>query len=291
MAPGRYFLVAKGGAPFPDREPGVGELFGYYGGNPVRVGEGAELEANLLAVARTEASVQAGGEPGGAVLEGIVRGPEGPVEGAYLHVYPDAARDFRGPDLFGPQGPVLGGTGPDGAFSVELPPGRYFLVASKRQGALPLGPLQVGDLHGYYDGNPLELRGGQRARVIVQLGEKLRDVRSGPGGRAGLRGVAGVLKDAEGQVPAGVYAYASAEPNLMTGMMPPFRSDVVGPDGGYFIDLPEPGTYYVGARSGYGGPPLPGEWFGIHGEGQPAPVTVEGDRVTEGIDVTVRRME
>jgi hypothetical protein len=77
----------------------------------------------------------------------------------------------------------------------------------------------------------------------------------------------------------------------MIGGMPPYRSRPLRADGSYAIDLPAGGTYYVSARSGYGGPPLPGEWHGFHGEGKPAPVVVESNRVTEGIDVVLKRME
>jgi hypothetical protein len=78
----------------------------------------------------------------------------------------------------------------------------------------------------------------------------------------------------------------------MIGAMPPYRSLPVGPDGAFFIELPPGGgTFYVSARSGYGGPPLPGEWHGFHGEGKPAPVVVEGSEVVEGIDVVLKRME
>ncbi|MDF1552823.1 MAG: NosD domain-containing protein [Deferrisomatales bacterium] len=292
LAPGSYFLVAKkAGTPFPKLDPGPGEWFGYYGGNPVLVSAGAFREANVVVIQRAAAieGAVSGGE-GGAQLSGVVRGPEGPEEGAYLHIYPDASRRFRGPDLFGPQGPVLGGTGIDGRFSVEVPPGTYYLVASKRQGGSALGPLAVGDLYGYYDGNPVSLQQGRALDVTIQVAEKLRDPLVA-GEAKGLRGIRGVIRDPSGKAAPGVYAYASESPNLMTGMMPPFRSEPVSRDGGYFIALQEPGTYYVGARSGYGGPPLPGEWFGFHGQDQPAAVPVGVGGTVPQVDITVRQME
>jgi hypothetical protein len=88
-----------------------------------------------------------------------------------------------------------------------------------------------------------------------------------------------------------VYAYATTDPNLMTGSMPPYRSLPVAPDGSYLIDLPGGATYYVGARSGFGGPPLPGQWHGFFGAAAPAPVTVGEGSLSKGVDITVRKME
>jgi hypothetical protein len=244
---------------------------------------------------RRRPAVVARDADGKSVLEGVVLGPEGPVSGANVHVYPDASRHFRGPDLFGPQGAVIGGTDEKGRFSVELPPGSYYLVASRRMAGDVLGPLHPGDLHGWYEGNPVAIAAGTRTSVQIQVVAKLRDAdfstasaAAAPGGT----GIRGRLRDAAGKVPTGVYAFATTDPSFMIGAMPPYRSLPVGPDGAFFIEVPAGGgTFYVSARSGYGGPPLPGEWHGFHGEGKPAPVVVESNRITEGIDVVLTRME
>jgi hypothetical protein len=291
LAPGSYYLVAKGPASvFPHAEPGEGGFFGYYGGNPVTVAAGDGASVNVQVVRRRAAAVSAAGGGDAARLEGLVLGPKGPLEGASVFLYQDASRHFRGPDLFGPQGGVPGGTEGNGSFSLEVPPGTYFLLASKRKGG-GLGPLQPGDFHGYYDGNPLALAPGTRTAVVIQAAEKLRETAATPGPSPAGTGIRGKVRDPAGNVPAGVYAYATTDPSFMIGAMPPHRSPVVGPDGAFFIELPAGGTYYVSARSGYGGPPLPGEWHGFHGEGKPAPVVVEQGRVSEGVDVLVRKME
>jgi hypothetical protein len=208
-----------------------------------------------------------------------------------VHVYTDAARQFHGPDLFGPQGAVLGGTGAKGDFSIELPAGTYYLVVSKRKAGDVLGPLQPGDLYGYFDGNPLAVAAGTRTTVTLQVVGKLRDTSLAGGAIAAQTGIRGMVRDSAGQVPAGVYAFATTDPSFMIGAMPPYRSQPIGPDGSFFIEVPAAGTYYVSARSGYGGPPLPGEWHGFRGGEKPAPVIVEDHRVTEGIDFVVKKME
>jgi hypothetical protein len=208
-----------------------------------------------------------------------------------VYVYTDASRQFRGPDLFGPQGGVPGGTDEKGEFSFEVPAGSYYLVAAKRMAGDVLGPLQPGDLHGYFDGNPLAVTAGTSTTVNLQMVGKLRDTATADRSGTGTTGIRGKIRDAAGKIPGGVYAFATTNPSFMIGAMPPHRSQPIDADGSYFIEVPAAGTYYVSARSGHGGPPLPGEWHGFHGSGNPAPVTVEKGRVTEGVDLVVKRME
>lgn len=292
LGTGSYYLVAKKTEEgFPHRDPGPGEFFGYYGGNPVAVAEGGDTESNIQVVRKAESSSSVAEGQKGAVVEGAVIGPEGPVEGASIHVYTDASRQFRGPGLFGPQGAVIGGTDSSGRFSIDLPPGIYYLVASKRGRGGFLGPLQPGDLHGFYDGNPVEAEAGRRMRVTLQTVKKLKEsgARAAPGPWSS--GIRGTIRDPSGKVPAGVYAYATTDPSFMIGAMPPYRSQPVAEDGSFTIDLPGGSTYYVGARSGYGGPPLPGEWHGFFGGDAPDPIAVEKGSIREGVDFTVRKME
>jgi hypothetical protein len=293
---GSWYLVARGSRPSTENTgPGEESLFGYYGGNPVSITAGTRVTANLQVVPRRPPVVTPSPAAGGSILAGVVLGPNGPVSGASVHVYVDASRQFRGPDLFGPQGAVIGGTDEKGGFSVDIPPGSYFLVASRRKAGDVLGPLQPGDLHGWYEGNPVVIAAGTLTAVTIQAVSKLRETDlagaaavSGPGS-AGIRGR---LRDASGKVPVGAYAFATTDPSFMIGAMPPHRSLPVGPDGAFFIELPAGGgTFYVSARSGYGGPPLPGEWHGFHGEGKPAPVVVGSTTVVEGIDIVLKRME
>jgi hypothetical protein len=167
---GTYFLVAKGPTPpYPFSEPGSGALFGYFEGNPVTVGSLAKETSIVQVVRRAATVVTTGWDPGRAGIKGVVLGPSGPVAGASIHIYQDAEQKFRGPDHFAPQGAVGGGTDERGAFSIELPPGSYYIVASKRKGGDPLVPPQPGDLYGYYDGNPLAAEPGTKTAITIQM--------------------------------------------------------------------------------------------------------------------------
>ncbi|MEW6490750.1 MAG: hypothetical protein AB1578_22910, partial [Thermodesulfobacteriota bacterium] len=176
-------------------------------------------------------------------------------------------------------------------FRIEAPPGDYHLVAVSRNGDGHLGPLEVGDLFGYFDGNPVSLRSGDVWTVTVHVVEKHRDPEAQDEPGIGVTGLRGVVRDDNGRVPAGVYAFASADPGQLVGGAPPLRSRPVGDDGSFFLGLPAGGTYFVGARSGYGGPPLPGQWHGLHGGEAPLAVAVEEGSIRDGIEVLVHPME
>lgn len=290
LPPGRFSIVGKSAGSSPGfSEPGPGGMFGYYGGSPVTVPEGSSLEVNLQVVRRQPVTVVDGEGPY-ARVEGVVVGPKGPEASASVFCYPDTKSDFRGPDITGPQGSLLEGTGPDGHFTLDLPPGTYYLTASRRKGDAVLGPLAPGDLFGYFDGNPVRLKAGQRVLVTVQATEKLRQPGSRSAATPRITGVQGRLLDPGGKPVPGVFAFATTDPNLI-GTMPAHRSLPVGPDGGYFIELPRGGTYFVGARTGFGGPPQPGQRWGLFGGTAIRPVVVGDGAVLDGIDVTVGIVE
>lgn len=290
LEPGRYYLVGKQAGTDSERtEPGPGELFGYYGGNPVKVPAAGAVDVNLQVVRREPHTITEGGGPN-VTITGVILGPRGPEEGATLFAYPDARSGFRGPDLTGPLGSLIGGTRPDGRFSLELPPGTYFLTAAKRKTGTALGPLHTGDLFGFFDGNPLRLQAGQRASVTVRLTEKLREQDFSAMAKPGDTGIRGRILDPAGRPVAGVFAFATTDPNLI-GAMPPHHSRPVGPDGAFFIELPAGGTFFIGARTGFGGPPQPGQWQGMLGDANIRTITVETGKLVDGVVITVRVVE
>lgn len=286
VPPGRYFLVGKRADPSsPSREPGPGELFGYYGGNPASVSLGDPFVAYVQVVRRQPPAL--GKHDGGnGLLDGIVRGANGAEEGVALFLYPDSRTGFRGPDRGGPLGSVPGGTGPDGRFSVEVPPGTYYLTATKKRDGEPLGALGAGDRYTFFEGNPVTVAAGGKVSVVLQVVEKLREDDVAKTGALGVTGIRGVVRDENGKPVPGVFAFASLEPRL-GGKMPPFRSRPAGPDGTYFIELPSGGTYFVRARTGHGGPPVKGQWTGSYGGRDLRAVEVREAAIVEGVDITV----
>jgi hypothetical protein len=177
-------------------------------------------------------------------------------------------------------------TGEDGAFLLDLPPGRYHLVARKRAGGGVAGPLRKGDRFGYYAANPVTVSAGHYARVTIPVTLlRLRNPPSYSPEYDAASSIQGRILGTDGKPRKGVYAALYDNPDLLN--RPVFLSEVTGDDGRYHLPVPVPGTYCLGARSGYGGAPAPGSFYGRY-EGNPEhSVTLkEGDRLT-GIDIVV----
>jgi hypothetical protein len=293
LPPGNYYLVAKGSvAPAPPPGPDPGEYFGYYGSNPVTVFPGVMTTRNIPAAPRTPPVVTPDARSDTMMpLKGVVLSPKGPVEGATIHVYTDASQQFHGPDMFGPQGAVSAGTDAQGTFSTELPAGTYYLVTSRRTGGATLGQLQVGDLYGFYAGNPLRIVAGTSTSIVIPVDEKLKEPTPTVAAAGTITGIRGTIRDPAGTVPPRVFVFVTTDPSFILGSMPTRRSRFLEQDGSYFAEVSEGGTYYVFARSGYGGPPETGDWHGFYGEGStPRPVVVQTGTIAQGVDFVVKKV-
>ena len=250
VAPGTYFVEASG------RFEGT-EVFAFSGQNPVGVaGDGRWL--GMKAVAR-ETATAAPSAARGTALEGTVHFGGNPVEGASVYVY-------AGPDgLFKGMGVAMSPpTGPDGVFAVDgLPESAYYLVARRRGAGGATGPLEKGDLYGYYPGNPVYVRDGAVTRVAIETVEKEKalsyaEVTSGT--ETVLRGR---VVDRSGAPQAGVYAFVYDD-RVFGHQRPYAHSGRTGADGAFAIYLDRGGVFYLGARENFGNSPRPGERFGFY---------------------------
>jgi hypothetical protein len=282
LPPGRYFLVAqwRGDGDYA-RRPAPGDRYAYFGGNPVHAARG---EAREIFIGLEEFPPPPGpvGEPqGGTGVAGLVLSGGRPAEGARVFAYLRTETAFRDPG-FAASAP----TGPDGSFVLELPPGSYYILARRREGGGVAGPMRKGDLFGYYPGNPVVVPPGRYERISVPATLlKLRNQPAYSGGYRAAAFVEGRILGADGKPRAGVYAALYDNPALLN--RPVFLSDVTGQDGVYRLPVPVPGTYFLGARSGYGGSPIPGDLYGRY-EGNPEHRVVlrDGDRLV-GVDIVV----
>ena len=251
VPPGTYYVVAEGsfeGTP----------VFAFTGQNPVRLESGARW-LGMKAVP-VEAPAVGPAPPGrGAVVAGTVVSQGAPVEGAYVYVYASADSLFKGMGIA-----MSPPTGPDGGFEIEnLPESTYFLVARRREAGGTTGPLEKGDLYGFYPGNPAYLKGGASTRVRIELVGKEKalsysEVTSGT--ETVLRGT---VVDRGGRPQAGVYAFVYDD-RVFGHQRPYGHSGRTGPDGSFAIYLDRPGTFYLGARENFGNSPKPGERFGFY---------------------------
>jgi hypothetical protein len=232
---GNWYLSASANDP---------PIFGWYGTNPVQIRAGETLEVTIPAVLVTGPEAAAIPVPSGEEgVSGMVFGAAGAVAGADVAFYLDAAAQFRGPGYL----EVV--TDERGAFETRLSPGRYWLIARRRSGPQPFGPLEVGDDFGFYPENPLEVRPGERVAVRIPAVRVLK--KSGWSGPSSLRArVGGTIRDAAGRPLAGFRAFLHAKATMLG--KPEFVSEPSGADGAYLIWVDREGTYYLGARAEIG---------------------------------------
>lgn len=217
----------------------------------------------------------------------------GPMTGAQVLLFnaasgppPSSKKFLRIPDA---------GTAVDseGKFSTEIPAGKYYLVMRKRANPASAGPPENGDPQ-YY----ARLKNGDPKTFTVKPGKKTNIgtiteatpfKREKTAARAGMTGIEGTVTDDQGKPLAGlrVFVYQSAG---MLGM-PRYASDQTGEDGRYFLSLTAGGTYFLKARTHYGGGrPDEGEYMGSYGKaGEPGSVVVEKGQIVKGIDIRTTR--
>lgn len=277
VPPGSYYVEAGG------TFEGTA-VFAFSGQNPVILSKG-ERWLGMKAVGIQAAEESDGPAGRGAVVEGELRSGGAPVEEGYVYVYSSPEGLFKGMGVA-----MSPPTGPDGKFAVEnLTESFYYLVARRRGGGGMTGPLEKGDLYGFFPGNPVYLRDGKVTRVRLEMVEKEKplsysDVTSGA--EIVLRGK---VVDRSGAPQAGVYAFVYD--NRVFGHQRPYgHSGRTGPDGAFAIYLDRPGTFYLGARENFGNSPRPGERLGFHDGTPDHSVEAPHGKTMEGFVIVVDRV-
>lgn len=181
----------------------------------------------------------------------------------------------------------------DGNFSIQLPAGKYFLVARMRKNGEVAGPLEVGDFKSEVIGPIIIEENGkvikQDIRVFQKTGEN-KDIAINTTNNQSKTGISGTIYDAEGKPVAG--ARVHVYDHVQMSERPKFVSSPTGPDGKYIIYLPKGGTYYLAARDKFGGPPKVGDLYGRYDRGtiEPSGVVVKDNEILKNIDITIHRV-
>jgi hypothetical protein len=258
LPPGSYYLTARDGSG-PLRP---GNYFCYYSGAPVQVNAESfrNVGFNLVRVPR-EAPSEAAPRSG---LRGEITYQDALLERAYLYVYQEADKGFKGPGYL--IQPVE-----KGRFRINLPPGSYWLLARKRVRGGQFGPIETGDYFNYYPGNPVTIAAGEVRDVRIETITRLSMLEDDP--QAVFVGVRGRILDSRGQPVARLHVFAYRNPE-MTGS-PDFFSAPSGADGHFEVALPAGGPYYLLARQEFGGPAGADELHGRHGGTTPLPVHID----------------
>lgn len=179
----------------------------------------------------------------------------------------------------------------DGAFSIEVPSGTYYFIATKRDVDSEMGPPQDGDyfyFNGDSQGNPLPLTiaKGTRLNVGVISGSYpysrsmlLRD--------KGVTSIEGVVLNKEGKPVqlALVFAYLTEN----TQGRPLFVSERTGKDGRFILRVHGGGVYYLKVRGLYGaGTPETGELLSNLDGDQSDVVMLKTEEKLRGITLKVK---
>lgn len=204
----------------------------------------------------------------------------------YVYIYKE------GMDL---KGPAFAETiaDKDGNFSIQLPEGKYFLVARMRKTGDVAGPIEVGDYKSEVIGPIVIDEGGktikQDIKVFQKTGES-KDIALITNKIEQKTGISGRIFDAEGKPVAG--ARVHIYDHVQMSERPKFVSSPTGPDGKYIVYLPKGGTYYLAARDKFGGPPKVGDLYGRYDKGtiEPSGVNVKDNEILENIDITIHRV-
>jgi len=265
LPPGLYFLVAAKTSVASLSALAEGDLFCYYGGNPVRVEPGRSVNVgfNLVRVSGDPAPILPHG------VSGFVRDEKGdPLSGGTVYFYRSPAEGFRGiPGFFAR-------IGPDGSFRARLRKGSFFVIARRRESGELFGPTEIGDHFGYYARNPVVLREGEAVGIGIEAVPRLGMLEKFEGFRPEERGITLHVRvtDTEGRPVPGlrVLAYRKEE---MTGF-PAYISGKSGEDGFADLTVLDEGSYYLLARENLGGP-AESEWYGKYGGSPDHSVRVE----------------
>lgn len=216
----------------------------------------------------------------------VVRGKAlTPLPEAYVYAYRE------GMDLRGPAFATSQASGPEGEFSLALPPGKYFLVLRKRAEGEIVGPVRTGDYRSEIIG-PLTVRSGDDIPRDIVAMKKVGETKSLPAlSRIPAKtGMTGTIFDSDDKPVQGARVQAYQHPQMSE--RPKYVSEASGADGSYALFFPEGGTYYIAARDRFGGPPKIGELYGRYDDGtiEPSAIYVKDGEVLEDVDIWVHKI-
>ena len=183
-----------------------------------------------------------------------------PVSRAFVYIYTETDTGLIGPSY----GEAVQAD-KEGQFTVNLPAGHYSLVARKRADGSRSGALAPGDLNAPYPGNPIEIRSGEILALndftLTKVDADIHAQRQADGVFAKTETLLrGQVVDADDLPVSDVYVFAYLDSRMVG--KPVHMSVPTGAEGQFSLFLSDGGTYYIGARSAFGGPLEPGEWVG-----------------------------
>ena len=260
------------------------------------------LVAQMMISSATAGEMQSQGNPGrnyqtmegmplpGSVqvtgtLKGFIHTPDGkPLMSGDVYFFNEAMGPFPAPEKYWRVADELGPMDATGGFSVDLPPGRYYIGAIQRKvDATLIGPPAEGDV--FYAGTAkYEVLPGSVNNVNILKGAKPFSLNSVAKG-AGVTAIEGSVVDNAGKPVenAIIFAHKLATMNDR----PLFVSVRTDKGGAFRIRVADSGTYYLRVRDLYGGGmPAEGSFMGAYGGKTPKGIIIKQGEVIKGIQLT-----
>ena len=193
-------------------------------------------------------------------VSGLITYQGEPVSRAFIYIYTETDAGLTGPSY----GEAVQAD-KEGRFTINLPVGRYSLVARKRADGSRSGALAPGDLNATYPGNPVDIRSGEILALndfaLTKVDAEVHAQRQADGVFTKTETLLrGQVVDADDLPVSDVFVFAYLDSRMVG--KPVHMSVPTGADGNFSLFLSDGGTYYIGARSAFGGPLEPGEWVG-----------------------------
>lgn len=201
---------------------------------------------------------------------------------AFVNIYPDTTSNLLGPSQY-----ISSPTSKDGFFTIDVPPGTYYVVARKRMTGEASGPLAPGDFYSEHKRILVEVKSAKMARVDLEVVPMKAPMffKKNLVERQTDTGIRGRLVDVEGKPVPGSFAIAYVDRDLKR--LPDFASTLSDANGQFTIYLPEGGTFYLAARVHAWDMPRTGELYGKLGGEDAAPLTVEKGSFVEDVTLTL----
>lgn len=212
----------------------------------------------------------------------FLKGSGDALGAAFVNIYPDTTSNLLGPSQY-----ISSPTAADGHFTIDVPPGTYYVVARKRMTGEASGPLAPGDFYSEHKRILVEVKAGKMATVELEVVPMKAPMffKKNLVERQTDTGIRGRLVDVEGKPVPGSFAIAYVDRDLKR--LPDFASTLSDADGQFTIYLPEGGTFYLAARVHAWDMPRPGELYGKLGGDEASPVTVEKGSFVEDVTLTL----
>ena len=223
--------------------------------------------------------------PALGTVRGFIQSTDGvPLAGGDVYFFNEVTGPSPAPEKYWRVPGMLGVLDDKGGFSVDLPPGRYYVGAIQRkEGRALIGPPAVGDM--YYAGNTVyDVLPEVQNNLDVIRGAKPFSFDIGAE-RDGVTAIEGSVLDLGGKVVESAVVFAHKKQEMTD--RPLFVSTRTGKDGVYRLRVSGGGTFYLRVRNSYGGGmPVTGAIMGVYGGDNPKAVTVKKGEVLKGINLT-----